>query len=55
VDKVLAALAANPAIGTPTPRGIQRFAIPRTGHNIDYRITQDAVLITRWSRQRRRT
>ena len=55
VDKALAALAANPGIGTPMPRGIRRFAIPRTGHTIDYRISNDTVLITRWSRQRRRT
>ena len=44
----------QPAIGTPTHRkNIKRFPIPKTGHTIEYRLTPNEIVITRWVRQAR--
>jgi plasmid stabilization system protein ParE len=56
VERALEQLAAFPGIGTPAlPRGVRRFAIPRTGHVINYRMTRRAVRIHAWYRARQKT
>ncbi|MBB3119145.1 plasmid stabilization system protein ParE [Massilia violacea] len=55
VDRAIAALTAQPGIGTLTARpGVRRFAIPATGHAIEYRLVSGEIRILRWSRQRQR-
>jgi len=54
LNNALDVIATQPAIGTPTERGnTRRFAIPKTGHSIDYTISRAGILVTRWARQRR--
>jgi plasmid stabilization system protein ParE len=56
VEQALKQIAAFPAIGTPgLRRGIRRFAVPNTGHVINYRVTRSAVRIQSWYRARRRS
>ncbi len=53
VERALAVILSQPAIGTPaTRRGERRFPIPRTGHVINYRVTRNAVRIQLWYRAR---
>ena len=53
VERSLTQIAAFPDIGTPgLPRGARRFAIPNTGHVINYRVTRDAICIVLWYRAR---
>lgn len=42
-------------LGTPmTTLNIRRFAIPKTGHTIEYRVRPGELYILRWYRQRRK-
>ncbi len=53
VDRALALIRAHPGLGTPGPRRNERtFAIPNTGHVVDYRIHVGSIRITRWYRAR---
>lgn len=53
VERALRQIAAFPGIGTPgLPRGIRRFAIPNTGHVVNYRILRRSVRIQSWYRAR---
>lgn len=53
VEHALAQLAAFPALGTPAPRrGERRFAVPKTGHVVTYRISRSALRIQAWYRAR---
>ena len=53
VERSVALICAQPAIGTPTAtRGVRRHAIPRTGHIISYRVARDEVRVLRWYRAR---
>jgi plasmid stabilization system protein ParE len=55
VERALKQIAAFPAIGTPgMRRGIRRFAIPNTGHVINYRVLPHSIRIHAWYRARRR-
>lgn len=55
VAQALRQIAAFPAIGTPSARrGVRRYAVPKTGHIINYRVTRSAVRIQNWYRARRR-
>ena len=50
----LEVISMQPAIGTPThQKNIKRFPIPKTGHTIEYRLTPNEIVITRWIRQKR--
>ncbi|MBA5639076.1 type II toxin-antitoxin system RelE/ParE family toxin [Duganella sp. LX20W] len=52
VQSALDLIALRPAIGTPTTRpGIRRFAIPKTGHLIEYRSDETGIIVIRWMRQ----
>jgi len=54
-QKALDILLAYPDLGTPVAgKGIRRFAIPNTGHSIEYQVTQGQLRITQWMRQTRR-
>jgi plasmid stabilization system protein ParE len=54
-DRALADILAFPGIGTPgSRRGERRFAIPNTGHVLNYRVIRSAVRIQSWYRARRR-
>lgn len=53
VARSLGLLAAQPGMGTPgTFSGRRIYAVPRTGHNFEYRFTGEALYILRWYRQR---
>lgn len=53
VDKSLSLIAAQPSIGTFTAMtGVRRYAIPKMGHTINYRIAHGELRILRWYRQR---
>jgi plasmid stabilization system protein ParE len=53
VERSLAVILSQPAIGTPaTRRGERRYPIPNTGHVINYRIGRNAVRIRLWYRAR---
>jgi len=53
VDKALALIQEQPEIGAPAAaRGRRTFAIPNTGHSINYRETRNTIRILRWYRQR---
>jgi len=55
VSKALAILLFQPEIGTVADRrGLRRFAIPNTGHVIDYRVVKNELRIIRWARQARK-
>ena len=53
VDRALALILAHPGIGSPSARRNERiFAIPNTGHVVDYRVHAGSIGITRWYRAR---
>jgi plasmid stabilization system protein ParE len=53
VDKSINLIAAHPNLGTFTAMtGVRRYAIPNTGHTINYRIAHGELRILRWYRQR---
>ena len=53
VDRALALILAHPGIGSPSPRRNERiFAIPNTGHIVDYRIHAGSIRVMRWYRAR---
>lgn len=55
VDKSISLLAVQPGMGTFTAMpGVRRYAIPQTGHTINYRIAHGELRILRWYRQRQR-
>jgi len=58
IDRLKAALvllAAQPGIGTMVgTRGRRRFAIPKTGHLIEYRVIYNEIKIIRWARHSRK-
>ncbi|WP_373888160.1 type II toxin-antitoxin system RelE/ParE family toxin [Massilia sp. Root351] len=55
VRRLLALLEIQPMLGTPaTTLNIRRFAIPKTGHTIEYRVRPGELHILRWYRQRRK-
>jgi hypothetical protein len=56
VEQSLAAISRHPFIGTAaTRRGERRYAVPGTGHVINYRVTRAAIRIQLWYRARRHT
>lgn len=53
VDHALALIVRHPGLGTPlSSRNERRFAVPRTGHVIHYRVSASVVRVTRWYRAR---
>lgn len=53
VDKSITLIAAQPSLGTFTAMtGVRRYAIPNTGHTINYRVAHGELRIVRWYRQR---
>jgi plasmid stabilization system protein ParE len=53
VEKSLVLLAIQPGLGTFTAMsGVRRYAIPQTGHTINYRFVHDELRILRWYKQR---
>ena len=55
VIHALAILATQPGLGTPTADvKVRQFAVPQTGHTLEYRIEHGTVLVVRWYRQRRK-
>ena len=53
VARSLALLVTQPGLGTPSGlRGRRVYAVPRTGHSFNYRVTDDVIVILRWYRQR---
>jgi plasmid stabilization system protein ParE len=53
VSRSLSLLRLQPGIGTPgTVAGRKTYAIPNTGHSVNYRIGRDSIIILRWYRQR---
>jgi len=40
-------------MGSPSVfAGRRVYPIPNTGHNVNYRVTREAIIIIRWYRQR---
>ncbi|MYN07289.1 type II toxin-antitoxin system RelE/ParE family toxin [Pseudoduganella aquatica] len=55
VMHALSLLASQPGMGTPGTRaGVRSFAVPNTGHTLEYRMQDDILRVTRWYRQRRK-
>lgn len=56
VDRALAVLVLQPGLGTPIlgTATMRRFAIPNTGHFVDYRVVGGNLVISNWMRQTRR-
>ena len=55
VMRALIVLASQPDLGTPGTRaGTRSFAVPKTGHTLEYRVQGDILRVTRWYRQRRK-
>ena len=53
VAKSLALLQVQPQVGTPSVvAGRRVYAIPNTGHSVNYRVMRDSILVLRWYRQR---
>ncbi len=53
VDKSITLITVQPNIGTFTAMtGVRRYAIPNTGHAINYRVVHGELRILRWYRQR---
>ncbi|MET3106218.1 plasmid stabilization system protein ParE [Oxalobacteraceae bacterium GrIS 2.11] len=53
VENSTALLATQPGMGTSTATpGVRRYAIPHTGHTIEYRSSNGGIQILRWYRQR---
>lgn len=54
VARALSALSLQPELGTTVAgTSTRRFAIPRTGHLIDYQFKKGELLIVRWMRSTR--
>jgi plasmid stabilization system protein ParE len=55
VEQTLDLIASQPGLGTSVrPSGRRRFAIPKTGHVLEYYVVQTKVKIVRWARQARK-
>lgn len=55
VEKSLQLLCGAPEMGVQAPTaGVRTYAVPKTGHNFDYRLKQDQIYIQRWYRQRQK-
>ena len=53
VERILALLQSQPDLGTPSALNGQRFyPIANTGHNLNYRVVRDTIVVVRWNRQR---
>ena len=53
VERALESIATYPGLGTPGHRrNERRFAVPKTGHVLHYRIVRGAVRIVLWYRAR---
>lgn len=53
VARTLALLQTHPELGTPSALTGQRsYCIANTGHNLNYRVTRNAIVVVRWYRQR---
>ena len=53
VERVLAPLQLHPGLGTPSALNGQRvYPIANTGHNLNYRVVREAIVVVRWYRQR---
>ena len=53
LEKSLAILQSFPKLGTPINGTRSRsYPVPHTGHSFNYRVTGNAIQITRWYRQR---
>jgi plasmid stabilization system protein ParE len=53
VARSLALLQLQPQMGTPSVvAGRRAYPIQNTGHSVNYRVTQDSILVLRWYRQR---
>ena len=53
VARSLVLLQSQPGLGVPSVLIGQRvYPVPGTGHNLNYRVTRDSILIVRWYRQR---
>jgi plasmid stabilization system protein ParE len=53
VERALALIQSQPGIGTPAVRRSERrFAVPNTGHVINYRVLRDAIRVVLWYRAR---
>lgn len=53
VEKSFSLLAIQPGMGTFTAMpGVRRYAIPHTGHTVNYRVAHGELRILRWYRQR---
>lgn len=56
VDKSITLLSIQPSLGTFTAMtGVRRYAIPNTGHTINYRVAHGELRVLRWYRQRQHT
>lgn len=55
VMRAVSLLAEQPGIGTlRTLRGKRAFAVPNTGHTVEYQAREGILRILRWYRQRRK-
>lgn len=53
VEKSMSLLIIQPGMGTFTAMpGVRRYAIPQTGHTVNYRVAHGELRILRWYRQR---
>ena len=53
VDKSLMLLCDSPDMGVQAPTaGVRTYAVPKTGHNFDYRLVRGQIRVLRWYRQR---
>jgi len=53
VARSLSWLQSQPGMGSPSVfAGRRVYPIPNTGHNVNYRVTREAIIIIRWYRQR---
>ena len=55
VDKSLKLLCDSPDMGMQAPTaGVRTYAVPKTGHSLDYRLVRDHIRVQRWYRQRQK-
>ena len=53
VARILALLQSHPGLGSPGALTGQRVCpIANTGHNLNYRVVRDTIVVVRWYRQR---
>ena len=53
VEKSMSLLTIQPGMGTFTAMpGVRRYAIPQTGHSINFRVMHGELRVLRWYRQR---